>query len=232
MKYVTVLLAMATAAAGASQPTPEQVLQQSRDKYAAMTSYSDTGSITTSYKSGPAAADVETHSFRTYYQSPRQFYLEFRKDAQAGNERFVIWSEGQDFNTWWSATQVHEDYPKGSGATAFAVGSMPTHGAAVMIPPLLFSKAGLQGPLANLIGLNVIGMRRRGFAKADIHRYREAFRALFFGEGEFRARLERVAADYGGDAQVKKMIDFIRAGKRPLTMGGKRGEAGVSEGDV
>jgi UDP-N-acetylglucosamine acyltransferase len=90
----------------------------------------------------------------------------------------------------------------------------------------------VQGPLANLIGLNVIGMRRRGFAKADIHRYREAYLALFLGAGEFRARLERVAADYGEDAQVKKMIDFIRAGKRPLTMGGKRGEAGVSEGDV
>ncbi len=27
-----------------------------------------------------------------------------------------------------------------------------------------------QGPLANLVGLNVVGMRRRGFAKADIHR--------------------------------------------------------------
>jgi UDP-N-acetylglucosamine acyltransferase len=83
----------------------------------------------------------------------------------------------------------------------------------------------VQGPLANLVGLNVIGMRRRGFSKADIHRYREAYRALFFGDGEFRFRLERVAADYGGDPQVTKMIDFIRAGKRPLTMAAKRGEA-------
>ena len=83
----------------------------------------------------------------------------------------------------------------------------------------------VQGPLANLVGLNVVGMRRRGMSKADIHRYRDAFRALFFGEGEFRARLERVAADIGGDPQVGKMIDFIRAGKRPLTMAGKRGEA-------
>jgi UDP-N-acetylglucosamine acyltransferase len=83
----------------------------------------------------------------------------------------------------------------------------------------------VQGPLANLVGLNVIGMRRRGISKADIHRYRDAYRALFFGEGEFRARLERVAADFGRDPQVGKMIDFIRAGKRPLTMAGKRGEA-------
>jgi len=90
----------------------------------------------------------------------------------------------------------------------------------------------VQGPLAHLVGLNVIGMRRRGVSKADIHRYREAYRALFWGEGEFRARLEQVAADYGDDAQVRKMIEFIRAGKRPLTMAGKRGEAGVSEGAV
>jgi UDP-N-acetylglucosamine acyltransferase len=83
----------------------------------------------------------------------------------------------------------------------------------------------VQGPLANLVGLNVIGMRRRGFSKADIHRYREAYRALFFGDGEFRFRLERVAANYDGDPQVTKMIDFIRAGKRPLTMAAKRGEA-------
>lgn len=83
-----------------------------------------------------------------------------------------------------------------------------------------------QGPLAHLLGLNVVGMRRRGFAKADIQRYREAVRALFYGDGEFRARLERVAADYGGDALVAKLIAFIRAGKRPLTMAGKRGEAG------
>ena len=54
--------------------------------------------------------------------------------------------------------------------------------------------------------------------------YRAAYRALFFGDGEFRARLERVAGEYAGNAQVGKMIDFIRAGKRPLTMG-KRGKA-------
>jgi UDP-N-acetylglucosamine acyltransferase len=87
----------------------------------------------------------------------------------------------------------------------------------------------VQGPLANLVGLNVVGMRRRGLAKADIRRYHEAYRELFLGSGEFRGRLERVAAAYAGDAMIQKLIDFIRAGKRPLTMGGRRGEAGESE---
>ena len=82
-----------------------------------------------------------------------------------------------------------------------------------------------QGPLAHLVGLNVVGMRRRGLAKADIHRVRAAYQALFFGDGGFRARLERVAAEHGADAQVAKMIAFIRAGKRPFTMAIKRGEA-------
>ena len=86
-------------------------------------------------------------------------------------------------------------------------------------------------PFGNLVGLNVIGMRRKGFAKADVHNYRAAFRTLFFGEGEFRARLERIASEYAGNAQVGKMIDFIRAGKRPLTMG-KRGKAGADEEDA
>jgi UDP-N-acetylglucosamine acyltransferase len=83
----------------------------------------------------------------------------------------------------------------------------------------------VHGTLGHLVGLNVVGMRRRGMAKSDIHRYRAAYRALFFGDGEFRARLERVAAEQAGDPHVAKMIAFIRAGKRPLTMGGRRGEA-------
>lgn len=80
------------------------------------------------------------------------------------------------------------------------------------------------GPLANLIGLNVIGMRRRGHSKADIHRVRAAYDALFFGEGEFRARIDRVAADHGADPLVAKIIKFIRDGKRPFTMAIKRNE--------
>jgi UDP-N-acetylglucosamine acyltransferase len=81
------------------------------------------------------------------------------------------------------------------------------------------------GTLANLIGLNVIGMRRRGLSKADIHQVRAAYQALFFGEGEFRDRVDRVAADYATDPLVSRIIEFIRAAKRPLTMAIKRSEA-------
>jgi UDP-N-acetylglucosamine acyltransferase len=78
------------------------------------------------------------------------------------------------------------------------------------------------GPLADLIGLNVIGMRRRGLAKADVHRVRLAYQALFFGESEFRSRVDQVASQYEDDPLISKIVEFIRAGKRPLTMAVKR----------
>src|SRR5262249_30005913 len=78
------------------------------------------------------------------------------------------------------------------------------------------------GHLADLVGLNVIGMRRRGIAKSDIHALREGYETLFFGEGTFRDRLERLEVVKNGPL-VEQMITFIRAaGKRPLTMAIRR----------
>lgn len=76
-----------------------------------------------------------------------------------------------------------------------------------------------QGPLANLVGLNVVGLRRRGVAREEIRRLRQAYQALFFGTGAFRERLERTAAEFVDQPMVARVIAFIRAGgTRPLTM--------------
>jgi UDP-N-acetylglucosamine acyltransferase len=80
----------------------------------------------------------------------------------------------------------------------------------------------VQGPLARLIGLNVVGMRRRGFPKAAIQRLRQAYEAMFFGAGTFRERLEAVAASHADDALVGTVVDFIRSGSQPLTMAVRR----------
>ncbi len=42
------------------------------------------------------------------------------------------------------------------------------------------------GQRAVLAGLNVVGLRRRGFARDDIRRCARAYRALFLGAGVFR----------------------------------------------
>ena len=80
-----------------------------------------------------------------------------------------------------------------------------------------------QGPLAHLVGINVVGLRRRGYAKADILRVRQAYRALFFGDGVFRDRLARVEESYGADPLVARILAFIRGGKRPLSTVSRRG---------
>ncbi|CAL8981109.1 Acyl-[acyl-carrier-protein]--UDP-N-acetylglucosamine O-acyltransferase [Rhodoplanes serenus] len=81
----------------------------------------------------------------------------------------------------------------------------------------------VHGHFAEVVGLNVVGMRRRGLSKADIHKVHRGFEALFFGPGTFRERLEAVAAELGDDPLIGQIIAFIRGGSRPLTMGAKRG---------
>jgi UDP-N-acetylglucosamine acyltransferase len=68
-----------------------------------------------------------------------------------------------------------------------------------------------------LDGLNVVGMRRRGLSRTDIHNLRQAYRALFLVRGVFKERVEVVARAFGGDPLVAKVIQFIRdGGSRPL----------------
>jgi len=81
------------------------------------------------------------------------------------------------------------------------------------------------GQLADLAGINVVGLKRRGVARADVHRLRQAYRSMFFGAGTFRERLEIVASEFAADPLVAKVISFIRAGgPRPLTMATRRNE--------
>jgi UDP-N-acetylglucosamine acyltransferase len=84
----------------------------------------------------------------------------------------------------------------------------------------------VQGPLADLVGLNVVGMRRRGMAKPEIQRLRQAYEALFFGDGTFRERLDGMAAEPEQDPHVRAMIGFIKGGTRPLTMAIRRADSG------
>lgn len=67
------------------------------------------------------------------------------------------------------------------------------------------------GNRARLAGINVIGLQRRGFTKAQIQRLRIAFRTLFSDQGVFAARVEKVRALFGDDALVAEVIAFIDA---------------------
>jgi UDP-N-acetylglucosamine acyltransferase len=68
------------------------------------------------------------------------------------------------------------------------------------------------GQLADLVGLNVIGLKRRGFARADMHRLRRAYRMLFTGAGVFRERVDATVREFGDDPVVGRIVAFIQAG--------------------
>jgi UDP-N-acetylglucosamine acyltransferase len=73
------------------------------------------------------------------------------------------------------------------------------------------------GRIGKLVGLNVVGLRRRGASRTDLRRLRDAYRALFQGDGVFADRIDKVATVFADDPLVQKVIAFIRAGgKRPL----------------
>lgn len=68
----------------------------------------------------------------------------------------------------------------------------------------------VKGERAHLAGLNLIGLERRGFEKADIKKLQKAFNHLFGNEGTMDQRIEEVAEDYNNDEVVMLIIDFAR----------------------
>ena len=66
------------------------------------------------------------------------------------------------------------------------------------------------GDRARLSGLNVIGMKRRGVSRDDVHTLRTAYRLLFAEEGTMAERLDDVAEMYGDSRMVMEIVDFIR----------------------
>ena len=76
----------------------------------------------------------------------------------------------------------------------------------------------VMGDRARLSGLNVIGLKRRGFSREDIHNLRTAYRLLFAQEGTMAERLDDVAGLYRDSRPVMDLVDFIRQDSaRPIT---------------
>ncbi len=69
------------------------------------------------------------------------------------------------------------------------------------------------GNHAHLAGLNVVGLKRRGFSRQTIHDLRAAYRLLYAKEGTFTERLEDTAETYANVPEVMQIVDFIRSSK-------------------
>lgn len=77
------------------------------------------------------------------------------------------------------------------------------------------------GNHAHLEGLNLVGLRRRGFSRETVNQLRAAYRLLFADEGTFQERLADAAETYAASPEVMEIISFIQAeANRPLCLPG------------
>jgi UDP-N-acetylglucosamine acyltransferase len=75
------------------------------------------------------------------------------------------------------------------------------------------------GNHAHLEGLNLVGLKRRGFSREVINDLRAAYRLLFADEGTFQERVEDVSRVFAGSPEVSEIVAFIQADSaRPLCL--------------
>jgi UDP-N-acetylglucosamine acyltransferase len=69
----------------------------------------------------------------------------------------------------------------------------------------------VMGERAHLAGLNLVGLKRRGASREDIHGLRAAFGQMFEGEGTLQERMRRVEAAQPGNPLVAEIAAFVTA---------------------
>lgn len=67
----------------------------------------------------------------------------------------------------------------------------------------------ITGERANLEGLNLVGLRRRGYDKTDINGLRSAFKLIFSGSGSLKERAAAMQMEYASNALVQDVTSFL-----------------------
>lgn len=65
------------------------------------------------------------------------------------------------------------------------------------------------GNPAHLTGLNVVGLKRRGFDRGTIQELRAAYRLMFAEEGTFKERIDDASEFYKNNDLAMDIVDFI-----------------------
>ncbi len=76
----------------------------------------------------------------------------------------------------------------------------------------------VKGDRANLYGINIIGLKRRGFSREEVESLRAAYKDIFEGSLTLKERTEQAAQKYQQEIYVKEVIEFILSpeAKRPI----------------
>ena len=107
-----------------------------------------------------------------------------------------------------------------SGATQFVhIGAHAFVGGLSKVEKHMIPYGAAVGNPAELSGLNLVGLKRRGFDRDAIHNLRTAYRMIFSTEGTLRERVEDAAAIFPKDELVQDVVRFIVDAKdSPLTL--------------
>lgn len=80
------------------------------------------------------------------------------------------------------------------------------------VPPFTIA----QGDRARLFGLNIVGLRRRGFRLETLQALRGAYRELFQQNQPLRVALEQVREVYADIDEVQELVRFIESSRRGI----------------
>jgi UDP-N-acetylglucosamine acyltransferase len=73
------------------------------------------------------------------------------------------------------------------------------------------------GNHAQLAGLNIVGLKRRGLERSTIHDLRAAYKVLFGNHDTFKERVDRVREEFSHCDEVRRIVNFIDVdASRPL----------------
>ncbi len=130
-------------------------------------------------------------------------------DAHVGNRVIVVNSAAiaghcilEDDVIVGGLSGVHQFVRIGQGAII---------GAVTMVTNDVIPYGLVQAPRGELDGLNLVGLKRRGVARADITALRAAFQMMAQGDGTFHERVERMRQEFDSD-YVRQIVTFVTAG--------------------
>mgnify|MGYP005865698157 FL=1 len=67
-----------------------------------------------------------------------------------------------------------------------------------------------------IVGLNQVGLRRRGFKPDTMHTLEKAFKILFFSGLNTSQAVERIKTEVPSIDEIKLILDFIKNSSRGL----------------
>ncbi len=71
-------------------------------------------------------------------------------------------------------------------------------------------------------GLNLVGLKRRGFSREAIRELKQAFRAVYFGLGNIRELAATALANGGYDTpEARRFLEFFKDGRRGFARAGR-----------